>query len=168
MPPSVGAGADEKHDQILVGVDGETAGIDGHGVLAAQGFETLRAAALAAMKGLADPKERLDAYGVAYVRHAIEHPAHHRVMFAAELHVSDDLKQTIGAGAFDLLVETASAASVPGVDPLEAAVTAWSLSHGLSMLILDGRIPREHIESVEAVERLARRVFALSRGELPG
>lgn len=134
--------------------------------IAEEGFDALYAAATEAMEGLDDPRARLDAYGVAYVRHAIEHPEHHRVMFTAEKKGPEDVKSSTGQRAFELLVEAASAMAGPDEDPHEAAVAAWSLPHGLSMLILDGRIPAEHVDTVERVESLARTCYRLWRGPL--
>lgn len=131
-----------------------------------QGFEWLTGAGRAALEGIEDPKARLDAYGGAYVRFAVEHPVHHRVMFSADL--GPDPKQDIGheSDAFGLLLECAEAVVGPEGDATIAALAAWSLTHGLSMLILDGRIPKEHIQSPEDVAKLARSVLEQWRGPL--
>jgi AcrR family transcriptional regulator len=129
--------------------------------IARQGFEWLEAAGRSAIAGVEDARDRLDAYGIAYVRFAVEHPAHHRVMFTS--HVATP--NTVDPGAFKLLVETATAVAGPDA-PEEAALAAWSLSHGMSMLLLDGRVP--HATSAEAAEDFARRVFAQWRGPLGG
>ena len=132
--------------------------------IAEEGFGRLHAAGVAAMEGLHDPRERLDAYAVAYVRFALRHPVHLRVMFTAHF---DDKGQKDGGGpAFDLLRDTAAAVVGDEVDPRLAAVAAWSLPHGLSMLILDQRMPPEEVDTEEKVEALARQVFALWRGAL--
>ncbi|MCA9649634.1 MAG: TetR/AcrR family transcriptional regulator [Myxococcales bacterium] len=133
--------------------------------IAAEGFDELYRAGLAAMEGLDDPRDRLDAYGVAYVRFAVQHPVHLRVMFTAEL---EGCPEDLGREAFELLEHTAVAVVGPGVDPRAAAAAAWSLPHGLSMLILDGRIPAEVVADEAAVEALARSVYALWRGPLGG
>lgn len=126
--------------------------------IARQGFEWLAAAGVEAMKGLDDPRDRLDAYGIAYVRFAVEYPVHHRVMFTTELGPIPDDEGT-GATAFDLLVQAATAVAGPETDPRRAAVSAWSLPHGLAMLILDGRIPAELVGTPDDAEALARSVF---------
>lgn len=135
--------------------------------IAEDGFAKLYAAGRAAMADLTDPRDRLDAYGIAYVRFALEHPVHLRVMFTAELDPtladSDDPQL-----AFELIRDTAAAVAGPDVDPDAAALAAWSLSHGLSMLILDGRVPEEHVGTPEAVDQLARSIYALWRGPLGG
>ena len=131
------------------------------GAIAGQGYEWLAASGRAAMVGLDDPHERLEAYGVAYVRFAHEHPEHHRVMFASELDASCLTAPDREASdqAFALLLELARDVVGDRRDPLEAALAYWSLVHGLAMLLIDGRIPAEHLEGEGAVERLARSVL---------
>ena len=135
--------------------------------IAREGFALLHQRGLTAVEGLRDPRDRLDAYGVAYVRFAIEHPVHVRVMFTMPIPAAH-ANTAVGEEAFDLLVEVASQVAGPDVDPREAATAAWSLSHGLSMLILDGRIPPGLVDDPAAAESLVRRVFALWRGPLRG
>ncbi len=133
--------------------------------LAQQGFAWLAAKGRAAMQGIDDPRERLDAYGAAYARFAFEHPVHHRIMFASEIEVPEGAEKS-DAGAFDLLVEAAAAVAGPDQDPELAAVAAWALPHGLAMLVLDGRIPAEKAGTGDQVEALARSLFAMWRGPL--
>jgi len=130
--------------------------------IAGDGFAMLVDAGRAAMEGLDDPRDRLDAYGVAYVRFAMDHPEHHRVMFTSEIGEDAVPKGAIvtSTASFELLLECASA--VVGVPKEEATVPAlafWSLVHGLSMLILDGRIPPEHIATEDQVDALTRAAF---------
>lgn len=136
--------------------------------IAQLGFEKLYAAGIAAMEGVDDPLERLDAYGVAYVRFALENPVLLRVMFTLQFEVPKDMADAkeIGAPAFDLLQQAAAEVVGPDVDSYTAAFAAWSLPHGLSMLVLDGRVPPELVEDTEAVEKLARSVYAMWRGPL--
>lgn len=131
--------------------------------LACQGFRWLADAGKAAMETLSDPRAQLDAYGVAYVQFALKHPEHHRLMFASELDKSAASEEDLAASgaAFELL--HATAAKVDGTseeESLGAAFAFWSLVHGLSMLILDGRVPPELIETPEQVEALTRASFA--------
>lgn len=131
-----------------------------------QGFEWLTRAGREAIEEISEPKARLDAYGVAYVRFAVEHPVHHRVMFSADLGPAAKEGLDPEADAFGLLVECAAAVIGPGRDATFAAVAAWSLTHGLAMLILDGRIPAEHVQRPEDVAKLTREVFEQWRGPL--
>lgn len=137
--------------------------------LADQGFTWLTAAGQRAMAGLDDPRERLDAYGIAYVRFAVEHPIHFRLMFTRDLDNLPPKPALDGAldatkDAFGLLVGAAGAAwQRQGDDAVLAGVAAWTIPHGLAMLILDGRIPQEHVATPEAIEALARDVIQLWR-----
>lgn len=142
--------------------------------IARLGFERLAAAGVAAMAGVADPRDRLDAYGVAYVRFAVANPVLFRVMFTAEIAAPEgaedgpvaDVAQGDRVGAFDLLVASAAALLDDGGDAREAALAAWSLPHGLAMLALDGRIPPEEASTPAKIERLMRTIFAAWRGPL--
>ena len=120
------------------------------------------------MQDVDDPRARLDAYGAAYVRFAVTHPVHHRVMFSAELNsaTARDGEKPTDSNAFELLIETASAVIGPGGDALIAAVASWSLTHGLAMLILDKRIPAEYVATPDDAAKLARQVIAQWRGPL--
>jgi len=133
--------------------------------IAEQGFEKLYAAGVASMEGFEDPLERLDAYGVAYVRFALENPVLLRVMFTLQFDLPEGAKD-LGTPAFDLLQQATAEVVGPDVDSYAAAFAAWSLPHGLSMLVLDGRVPAELVEDTEAVEKLARSVYSIWRGPL--
>lgn len=131
--------------------------------IAGQGFRWLTAAGEAAMEGIDDPDARLRAYGVAYVRFAVDHPEHLRVMFAAEIdHAAvDPDDQAAGDAAFELLRKTSAEllGDPPAGEELPTALSFWSMSHGFSMLLIDGRIPPEHVADDAAIEALAEEVF---------
>ena len=131
--------------------------------IAQQGFEQLAAAGVAAMQEVADPIERLDAYGVAYVRFAVEQPVLFRVMFSGQFELP--APDGVDAGSFELLV-AAARAIVGEDDELLGAIASWSLPHGLAMLLLDGRIPADQGGTADQAEALARAVFAQWRGPL--
>ncbi len=132
--------------------------------IAEQGFGWLIEAGQEAMAGLDDAEERIRAYGLAYVRFAVAHPEHLRVMFASE--IADDAIgpecQAAGDAAFELLRSTsAELLGDPGEgEELPTALSFWSVAHGFSMLLIDGRIPPEHIDTDEAIEALAGQVFS--------
>ncbi|MEZ4449104.1 MAG: TetR/AcrR family transcriptional regulator [Nannocystaceae bacterium] len=131
--------------------------------IAELGFARLARAGIAAMEGAVGPRDRLDAYGVAYVRFAVDHPELFRVMFTCE--VDPSTSGPDGARAFDLLLECATALS-GAEDPMTSAIAAWSLPHGVAMLLLDQRIPKERATTPEAAESLCREIFARWRGVL--
>ncbi len=81
------------------------------------------------------------ATGAAYVRFALAHPALFRLIFAHPApadftHGTPDHADD----AMTMLRENARAAAPPGADPQVFALRAWSLAHGLAMLILDGQV----------------------------
>ncbi len=135
------------------------------GALIGEGFRGLLAAGHAAMEGVADPEARLHAYGVAYVQYAVDAPEHFRVMFGAELEekVMEPADTAAADEAFELLrtsVAALLAAEGRGdEDPLPGTLAYWSLVHGLATLLVDGRIPAEHLAGEGAVERLTRGVL---------
>jgi AcrR family transcriptional regulator len=103
--------------------------------LAGEGFKKLgeaqqRAAAAQGARGL----------GEAYVRFALEHPQRFRLMFGGRIAVtSHPVLKEAALRTFDAVAEVL-AASVPRPAARDAAVAAWSLVHGLAMLLLDDRI----------------------------
>lgn len=102
--------------------------------LAATGLDRLaesqRAAAEAAGGGLAG----FGATGAAYVRFARDNPALFRLIFAHPQSIHAP------AEAMEMLRANARAAAAAGADPDIVALQAWSLAHGLAMLLLDGQI----------------------------
>lgn len=106
--------------------------------IAADGFRRLSEVGEQAMDGAGAPLDRLRAYGEAYVRFALDEPVHYRVMFTGMIEGQHEELQREGDRAFGLLAGVA--AELGGDAPLVDAVTAWSLVHGLAMLMLDRRL----------------------------
>jgi AcrR family transcriptional regulator len=117
--------------------------------LAVAGFERLTTALRAAVAGAPeDDLARLAATGSAYVRFALEQPAAFRIMFRPELRSGDvapvDSPAITAAGrvAFEVLRTEVVRGQTAGLlrpdSPEELALTAWSVMHGLSTLIIDG------------------------------
>ncbi len=113
------------------------------GVIALQGFSLLKQA-LEESRIDRGPREAFEESGRAYVRFALAHPAHLAVMFgggALDPAACDGLPER-GEDAFGVLVaiiETAQEAGVvrPG-DSRTLALAAWSLVHGLALLVREG------------------------------
>jgi hypothetical protein len=86
---------------------------------------------------------------VAYVRFAVTHPSHYRVMFGrfAESSSRDADFIADARAAFDVLldsvVEQQEAGSVRRDDPLLFARFIWSVVHGIAMLAIDGQLRGE-------------------------
>lgn len=120
--------------------------------LALEIFHTLRDTLQAAWDAASGPPDqRFSATGVAYVRFALENPAAFRLMFRPELFESattstpeaaDSPLMQAGQEAFAVLLNAVQACQAAGSiapgDPYLPAVSAWSLVHGLSILLLDG------------------------------
>jgi len=123
---------------------------DREGILAAiamEGFTQLHAAMHRVAEKESDPVERLNAIGRAYVTFAARHPAHFKIMFRSEL-VAVERHAALheeAEGAFAFVtsivreaVESSGARRVS--DPLPFAIAAWSLVHGASTLLLEGKL----------------------------
>ncbi|OBG63591.1 MULTISPECIES: TetR/AcrR family transcriptional regulator [unclassified Mycobacterium] len=122
--------------------------------VAEQGFGELHAE-LAAAASAPDPKDRVVQLGRAYVRWAVAHPDHYRVMFGAELSKADHPGLAVaGEQAFgDLLdaIADCQRAGVLGVsggrDPRELAAPLWSLVHGVASLAIGGELQAVGIQA---------------------
>lgn len=134
--------------------------------VAEQGFVALANAMEEVRARTKDPRGRLQAIGVAYVRFALTHPSHLRLMFGAEIRDKDAHPSLHAAGerAYGLLVATIIEAQQAGYarrcDPEELAVPAWALVHGLSALLIDGQL-KKRVRSVRDAETLAAQVTKL-------
>lgn len=78
--------------------------------------------------------------GRAYVRFALAHPALFRLMFTQgqpldQIHPADPAR--------DLLTANTQAMTRDPVRAETLALQAWSIAHGIAMLMLDGRIPAD-------------------------
>ena len=129
------------------------------GALAAEGLAKLAQAQHAAAEEAGGGVAGFNATGRAYVRFALAHPALFRLMFSnpvrADL-LSAPADETADAMAF----LRANAAEVAGgADARRVALQAWSIAHGLAMLMLDGQVPpsEETVAQVIAVEPFAPR-----------
>ena len=126
--------------------------------VAEEGFRSLTEAmrqASAPHEG--DPLGRFRALGHAYVGFATAHPALYRVMFG-QAAADRSAYPSLGAAAeetFGLLVAAIRDCQRAGLvrpgDPEELALAAWSASHGLSSLAVDGQLAVMGERSLEAV-----------------
>jgi AcrR family transcriptional regulator len=118
--------------------------------IAEEGFSTLAdqvAAAAARFPGA--PLAQLEEAGWAYVRFALAHPDHLRVMFGGVIpdpRVHSGL-QAAGSRAFSALVSLVQAAqeaeAVVGGNPRQVAVAAWAMVHGLALLLIGNQVPAD-------------------------
>jgi AcrR family transcriptional regulator len=131
--------------------------------VATQGFHELGATMAEVRSRVKDPRRRLQELGVAYVRFALSHPSHLRIMFGAEVgdKTAHPTLEAAAAHAFGLLVtsiaEAQRAGQVRTGNPEDLAVSAWALVHGLSALLIDGQL-KHHVSTRRDAEKLAARV----------
>jgi len=116
--------------------------------VATEGFRELTQAMLDSVKAKTNTRERLKSAGLAYVEFALRRPEHFTVMFDAP--VSRDKHSALsqaGQQAFGTLVSFVKAcqeeAQLPSGDPLQFALLAWSMVHGIAKLAIAGRLPFE-------------------------
>jgi AcrR family transcriptional regulator len=122
--------------------------------LAAEGFRLLAEALGEARPDFIDAAR-------AYVRFALDHPGHYAVMFDKSLY--DDTDEELVAAAVAAGVELNHGVGTLGdaharADPDGAALAAWSLVHGFSMLWLNDAVDRTG-DPIATIERLARILF---------
>jgi len=113
--------------------------------VAAEGFRMLREETARAWEDGERGLSGFEAMGVAYVRFAIAHPSHYRVMFGAEISGAADVQLAgEGAGAFQVLVDALTALQTQNLarrdDTQQMALFVWSTVHGVAMLAIDGRL----------------------------
>jgi AcrR family transcriptional regulator len=115
--------------------------------VAEEGFRALHGAMTRAIEAAGSvPLERLRALGLAYVRHAVEHPSHFRVMFGPEVGDKTAYPGLVEAGraTLGLLHDSVHGCQRTGEvrsgDPDRMAVALWSLVHGLAALLVDGQV----------------------------
>jgi AcrR family transcriptional regulator len=114
--------------------------------LAIEGFRGLGAEMQARAGDERVPLRRFRALGLAYVRYAVAHPGHFKVMFSADLREGAESLELAAAGEPTLraLVECIAAGQAAGEvragDPRALSVSAWSMVHGLAMLLVDGQL----------------------------
>jgi AcrR family transcriptional regulator len=130
--------------------------------VAEEGFRELLDAALAAASAAGgEPLKRFQALGVSYVKYAIEHPAHFRVMFGVEASGATPEVRAAESAVFALTVSALAEAQRAGLviegDTQELALCAWSTMHGLAGLLLGGMVDWSGFRGLDT-DRLARRI----------
>lgn len=132
--------------------------------LAQRSLETLDRISREAIQDKSTPSEKLHALGVAYVMYAVEHPAEFRIMFRPELGLLPVVPDPATALVFGVLIEVIR--EFPSIKKaqqltvtIDATITAWSLVHGLAVLLLDGPLQRI-VTDKRDIETLAKEVTA--------
>ncbi len=110
--------------------------------LASEGIDQLGQFQKLAAEGAANPDEAFAATGRAYVRFALAHPALFRLIFSQ----CEPVGSTIFGNnlASQMLQDKASLATKGDpADTQKLMIQAWSLVHGLAMLMLDKQLPTD-------------------------
>lgn len=139
--------------------------------IGASGFALLREHSTAAIDGMTNPAAMLAALGKAYIAFGVQNPAIYRLMFGqafpSDRGLPDELLAAIGS-ARDGLHRVITAGIADGTfavadDDLTASktlsVSAWSIVHGATMLLIDRIIQRD--QGAELVENLPDHVVDL-------
>jgi AcrR family transcriptional regulator len=111
-----------------------------------EGLTRLAAASHEALSGVShEPRERVRALGESYVRFALEHPLHFRLVLSHPLETGSG-ERAGGSESYALLeaaLRDAQAAGVARADlsARELALAAWALVHGLASLLASGQLP---------------------------
>ncbi|MGE0597225.1 MAG: TetR/AcrR family transcriptional regulator [Hyphomonadaceae bacterium] len=112
--------------------------------IVAEGFEQLRADMAANIAKAKTADEKLNGIGRAYVRFALRRPAHFKLMFRSELVKAEDHAHTHDCAqlAFGLLVSVIDEVAIEKFGRPDPALvlTAWSIAHGVSTLLLEGKL----------------------------
>jgi AcrR family transcriptional regulator len=114
--------------------------------VATQGYGELTDVMTEAAKEHSKPLDRLKHAGLAYVSFALRRPEHFTVMFDAPFS-KRTYPEAAGAAerAFSVLVgfvkNCQEKKQLPSGDPLDFALLAWSLVHGIAKLAITGRLP---------------------------
>ena len=136
--------------------------------VAEYGFRELAARLTVANAAAADPRAGLGALGVAYVLFAREQPSLFKLMFGPMIEQKSghpDLDEAGGA-CFDALRHAAAKFFDGDSDAGDVALACWSLVHGLSALIVDGRLTEHDCGPAEAVATRLTRVLSDSLAAL--
>jgi AcrR family transcriptional regulator len=129
--------------------------------VAALGFQSLTQRLEAAARGRSrSARQAFAGIAAAYVRFGVEHPAHYRLMFGAELDkarypVLQEASDATFGILTDVLEQGQSSGQVRQGPVRDQALAAWSLVHGLTTLLIDQRVSFLGISTDEA-ERHAR------------
>jgi AcrR family transcriptional regulator len=141
--------------------------------VAGEGFRMLRAELVATWEKGGRGVAAFEAMAPAYVRFAIAHPSHYRVMFGEFLEdcPADPELAEEGAGAFQALVDAIVALQqkklVRGDDPPQLATFIWAVVHGIAMLTIDRRPGRQTGEPDELARFAASRLWTGIAAERP-
>jgi AcrR family transcriptional regulator len=125
--------------------------------VAAEGFRMLREQTAQAWEDGGRGLRGFEAMGAAYVRFAVSHPSHYRVMFGADVSGAEHAQLAEeGGGAFRVLVDALTSLQEQKLarrdDTRLMALYVWATVHGVAMLAIDGRLGRD-LSAIDALTR---------------
>jgi AcrR family transcriptional regulator len=139
--------------------------------VAALGFRSLRQTLEEAAGRRPRPaREALAGISSAYVRFGVTHPAHYRLMFGgkladkaryAELRAASDATFAVVTG---VLESGQTSGQIRRGNVRDQALAAWSLVHGLTMLLIDQRLTFLGVSIHESKQHARRAGIALFEG----
>ncbi|APB32432.1 Transcriptional regulator [Gloeomargarita lithophora Alchichica-D10] len=122
--------------------------------LVSHGFQCLDRASHEAIRGKMIPQEKLQAIGVTYVMYAVQHPAEFRLMFRPEMGSPLEDENPTCTPVFRVLLQVIDEFQFVWRDRNTAAISVWSLVHGLASLLVDGPL-HSMTADLETVHALA-------------
>jgi AcrR family transcriptional regulator len=151
------------------------------GAVAAVGFERLRDGMLAAIAGIEEPEAALIICARTYVRLGLENPALYRLMFGpalADIEYADrpTVARSAGAEARAVLEQIILRGARSGDFAIApdnsknlalAALSVWSATHGLTMLIID-HLTQPNLPTEDMTEEVLQTVTNGLRGHREG
>ena len=138
--------------------------------VAEYGFRELAARLTAATAMAADPRAGLAALGVAYVLFACDQPSLFKLMFGPTIEKKSGhpVLDEAGSACFNALRQAVKAAKFfeGDSDGNDVSLACWSLVHGVSALIVDGRLAEYDSDPAEAVAARLTRLLSDSLAAL--
>lgn len=134
--------------------------------IAVEGFRDLVSEIASAIARHRSPDRQLEAAGMQYFRFAMAQPEHIKVMFGGLVEMGKEHRglKEVSDEAFRQLLGLVSAGQEAGRfrsgDPARSALAAWSLVHGLSLLVLNKHISLEAFDAA-APDELAQSCLSL-------
>ena len=115
--------------------------------IAEEGFRRLSGYMYAEIKKYPDDfRKQFEASGVGYIKFAKENPEYIKIMFGNHISCREDFPSLTETGrvSFMILVDSIRRCQENDIikkgDPLEIALSAWSMTHGFSLLLIDGQL----------------------------
>ena len=138
--------------------------------VAEYGFRELAARLTAACAAAADPRAGLAALGVAYVLFARDQPSLFKLMFGPTIAEKSEhpALDEAGSACFNTLRQAVEAVKFfdSASDADDVSLACWSLVHGLSALLVDGRLAEHDLGPAEAVATRLTRLLSNSLAAL--